>query len=435
MHEIWEKYGDRFVIELLDSERKYFALDEINGNTDITRFYSKTNGWQKRTTVFWRGDVIVKTVYEQIGIQDNGSIGCITYEESDTELKTDNRGNVLPLTSRGKPKKLTATNILSPTPTGCTFYFCINNVSADPKAEIYAYSKKNSLALPIGEKERLAEIKTCDDLRGFIEYYVSSCPEDYFEKVGRMRNSAHQTVKYRVGDIFRMEVDRFRYCYGIITGGVNSIKKWDELPEHHSLRGLMSVPIMVRYYNLITDDADMNAEKLSRIPLDRLLICADNDIIWGTHTIVDHKKLTEDDLEFNLVCTKIWSRNNHNTVFTQNFLVKIGMISLPGEYSLHVEWGTAAITVPYEKISAELREYMKDYDSPHSGNMLGIPADLLLSKETSYSYKNNLLEERNRDMRNALFSCIGLPEDASFDDFAVKFGGLTKAEILKKLND
>ena len=279
MHEIWKKYGDRFVIELLDSERKYFALDEINGNTDITRFYSKTHGWQKRTTVFWRGDVIVKTVYEQIGIQDNGSIGCITYEESDTELKTDNRENVLPLTSRGKLKKLTATNILSPTPTGCTFYFCINNVSVAPKAEIYAYNKKNRLELPIGEKERLAKIKTCDDLRGFIEYYVSSCPEDYFEKVGRMRNSAHQTVKYRVGDIFRMEVDRFRYCYGIITGKVNTIKKWDELPEKHSLRGLIGVPIMVRYYDIITENADMTAEKLKDVPLDRLEVCVDNDII------------------------------------------------------------------------------------------------------------------------------------------------------------
>ena len=51
----------------------------------------------------------------------------------------------------------------------------------------------------------------------------------------------------------------------------------------------MSVPIMVRYYDIITENADMTAEKLKDVPLDRLEVCVDNDIIWGTHTVVDHK--------------------------------------------------------------------------------------------------------------------------------------------------
>ena len=102
---------------------------------------------------------------------------------------------------------------------------------------------------------------------------------------------------------------------------------------------------------------------------------------------------------------------------------------------IHIEWGTAQTELSFLDLSQKLREYMQNYNSPHGGNRLCIPADLLLNKENYYTYKNNLLEERNRHIKNELFSYIGLPEDASFDDFARKFGGLTKAEILKKLND
>ena len=35
-------------------------------------------------------------------------------------------------------------------------------------------------------------------------------------------------------------------------------------------------------------------------------------------------------------------------------------------------------------------------------------------------------------MRMELFSCLGLEQNATFDEFAVRFGGLTKKEILAK---
>ena len=35
-------------------------------------------------------------------------------------------------------------------------------------------------------------------------------------------------------------------------------------------------------------------------------------------------------------------------------------------------------------------------------------------------------------MRSELFSCLGLDENATFDEFAMMFGGLTQKEILGK---
>ena len=48
-------------------------------------------------------------------------------------------------------------------------------------------------------------------------------------------------------------------------------------------------------------------------------------------------------------------------------------------------------------------------------------------------YKNNLLNPENRDFLNEIFACLGLDPDTDFDTFAVKFGGLTKSEILKRM--
>ena len=50
-----------------------------------------------------------------------------------------------------------------------------------------------------------------------------------------------------------------------------------------------------------------------------------------------------------------------------------------------------------------------------------------------YKYKYNLLNEENSEIREELFRCLQLSSNANFDDFAIQFGGLTKKQILRKL--
>lgn len=42
-------------------------------------------------------------------------------------------------------------------------------------------------------------------------------------------------------------------------------------------------------------------------------------------------------------------------------------------------------------------------------------------------------EEMNREMREELFLCLGLQKNATFNNFAEKFGGLSKEEIVEKI--
>ncbi len=119
-----ELFGKEYYLEITNEERRYLGLEPIMEEWDITQFYSKTNLWHKRTTVFWEGNVIKKVIVEQKRVvSPDNRITYHSIQEDDTNLSTENRERLLPLTNRGKKKKVTATNVLAITPLGCTFHF------------------------------------------------------------------------------------------------------------------------------------------------------------------------------------------------------------------------------------------------------------------------------------------------------------------------
>lgn len=114
----WDNlFGSGFLLTLTNEERKYLGLNPLDTKWDILEFYSKTNYWHKRTTVFFDNDVIIKVIYESKKIV-NEEIHSESISEYDANIQTENRMWVLPLTERGKKKKLNATNISAYRPTG-----------------------------------------------------------------------------------------------------------------------------------------------------------------------------------------------------------------------------------------------------------------------------------------------------------------------------
>ena len=383
----WEKeFGSQHLITLENDTRPYFALEKMESRWEKQAYYSRTNLWWKRTELFFDGDTIRKVIEEEKQVRTNGEIYRQSYREYDTCLQTQERKLLLPLTKRGKPKPLTASAVGNTT-------------------------------------EKIAAIQNDSDFQKFAKWYIATCPDDYFAKVERVKNSTHQTVKYRTGDIFRVEYDRFSYCYGLVTGEIRKILRWEELPDSHSFHMLMTVPVMVRFYEVMTPNASMTPEELSQYPLGRVELCADNDLLWGTHPIVGHRRLAADDVEFPLVCSRV----------SGDFF--------PEEESacdLYVEWGTAQVVLPASSLSPVLQDWLKGYFCPWGGVQLGIFPDLVGLREEEKlrldTYRNNLQISQNREIREELFCCLGLPDDADFDDFAISFGGLTMEEIVKKLN-
>lgn len=429
----WEnKFGNQFLITLTNKERRYLGLSELSPSWDSLAFCSKTNLWYTRATAFFDGSTIVKVISETKRVLDNGTVNSESYIEYDTKLYTADRKQILPLTIRGKAKPLSASNINAVTPFGCSFAI---GYESGKDTRLRLNNPRANKEFPIGEWDAIAAIKSEPDFHAFMDTYISTCGNNYFDKLQTFKDAKKVTIKYKHGDIFRMELDRTRYCYGIITGTIKRFKAMPELPEKHSLRQLMMVPIMVRPYQLITHDPKLKAEELSHVSLGRVQIVGDNDIIWGTHTIVDHKPLAPDDLEFHFVCTKIVSRNHHNTLFTQDMFMRDGLIPQQ-EYTLYIEWGFAQTSLRYDQLSDKLKSLLADYSSPHGGVSMGIDPRSAVPDEKHrqyYSYRKNLLNPENSEMLDEIFACLGLNPGTTFDQFAEKFGGLTRQEIISRM--
>lgn len=422
-------FGKDYFIGLTNTERTYFALNPLSEKWESASYYSKTNMWYTRVVAYFEGNIIVKVIHEEKRMLADNTVNFLYYQEYDTKLETEERKLLLPLTQRGKPKKLSASNISSVLPFGCRFHI---QFQKGKETYIVLDNPRGNVTFPVGEWERIGIIKNDQDFHDFSSYYISSCSEDYFEKLNGFRKAGKRTVKYNVGDIFRMDLDRTRYCYGVIIGDVKKIQSFPELPDRHSLRQLMMVPVMVRFYQLITNDPNMKKDDLKNIPMGRLSVCADNDIIWGQHTIVDHKLIAPEDLEFNLVCVKqFFDLSQHETLFTQDRMYRDGMIK-DKSYSLFIEWGTAQVLLASDRISPELKAIMDSYSSPHGGVKISIdPVDAVpdAKGKSTVNYRMNLLNPENREIRALLFSALGLQPDSDFDEFAAAFNGLTKEEL------
>lgn len=431
-HEWKTMFGEAAVLTLTDEERRYFALNPLDLTWQAMHFYSRLGDSVTKNTLFFEGDTIVKTVTETIE-QRFGNIHALDYTESDTHVQTENRETILPLTACSKPKKLTPSNLENINPFGCSFDFQMGNQS---QPQIFLDNFRSAQRFPIGEEKRIAAIRNETDFHAFTRYYMESCRADYFEKLEAFRTAERKTVKYKVGDIFRMSYDRTRYCYGIIIGEVRQYTKMPELPKLHTLRQQMTVPLLLRGWELITERDDMTAEELAAYPLGRTWSCSDDDILRATHPIVDYRNLCEDDLEFHLICAKRLFKNSNIWICGQETHGKILGNDTRQVYDLYIEWGFAQTVIPRDKISDRLLKLMAEYPGSSNGTLLSVVPRYLVPEDKLSShafYRQNLHEPHNAEIRREIFKNLGLPEDCDFDTFALAFGGLTRTQILEKI--
>ena len=431
-----------YTITLTDEERRYLGLDPVDENWETVSMYSVTHFLKKRTVLFYEGNTIIKVIFEEHSVDDNGTCLRKSYNEFDTRLETDNRTMLLPLTSRGRAKPVNPTNVMAVKPFGCDLSIYLNK----DKSGIAAQNLRNNQVIPIGEAERVKKIMSDEDFHEFMRYYISTCPDDYFERIAAVRNMEHQTVKFRAGDIFRCQVDRQHYTYGLILGKTREIEKWDELPKEHSFRNVMMQTVIVRMYDFVTADKDMTAKDLAGRTLRPPQLCSDCDILWGTHKIVDRKELVPDDIQFIFQLARQWKKDDHFTLFTAETLVKQSVKNAKSKVhdprALYVEWGFASFEIPWENVPDNIRNMVENGSYFNGGVSLSIRGELcgkslndILKETPKHLIQYDLLLPENRDKFNIVMQFLGLPDDCTLDDFAAKYGGLTRKEYIRLIGE
>ncbi|HHV28079.1 immunity 26/phosphotriesterase HocA family protein [Acetivibrio mesophilus] len=394
---------DKYLIEFNHGERPYFALDEIDPSWEKVTMFSTTYNIHKRTVFFFDKDIIRKIIYEEI-VDDNGKEGIVrdSYSELNTEIVTKNRNTILPKTERGREKSLTPTNAMNGGFTEC--HFNITFANDNYPCHMYCANARNVQYLHFLGHEN---IRNNNDFRKYVEEYVSNSPKNHMERIKRIRNSKHVTVKFTAGDIFRVEFDYRHYGYGIILGKIRQLEKWDEIPKEHVFRRQMTQPIIFRMYDIVTEDGNLKKEDLQNIELLPLDIAQDNEIIWGTYPIIDTKTLEEKDIDLPFMIEPLKGSKKDKVKIT---------------------WGTSIIELDAEKIP-ELLKYRTDF----YGVSLCMNFDYLLSK---HGYRSDSYTDLSKyihiaELKRKLAEYLGEDENFDMDDFAKRFGGLTRKQYIE----
>ena len=428
-------------VNLTNEERRYLALNDLKPEWDAVSLFSVTYFLKKRTLLFYEGNTIVKVIYEEQSLEDDGSVRWRQYGEYDTCLATEDRKLLLPLTSRGRAKPITAANVLAVDPFGCKVRICLKK----NESTIWAGNYRNCQELAIGEEKRIRTILSESDFHAFMKDYIATCPENYFERIAEIREMRHQTVPFRAGDIFRCQTDRSHYTYGLILGKTRDLEKWKELPAVHSFRNLMAQPILVRMYDFVATDAEMTAGQLSKMPLRPPVICTDEEIVWGTHKIVAHKELEPDDVQFELHLARRGGKRDEDHPFAAENLTRLFSDLLPKEKrkpprALWVEWGFASVEIPWEEVPKEIKAFLNEGVYYNSGAQFGISGECcgktlaeIVGETPDHALRYNLLLPENRDQFRLVMRALGLPDDCSYDGFALRYGGISRQKYIELL--
>lgn len=387
------------IVELNDRYRHFYGLSPLDPKWDKEVRYSVTHDIQKRTELYYEGDTLKKYIYEEKYMHSAN----VLYEESDLDAQTDSRQMLLPKTARGRAKPVTPSLLRTPTYMLGHVYVSLRE---DGKGSIISFNSRNDQSLPLPPGNRLSSAR---DFIDYTEKYIASCPDDYESILDHFRTKERVTVKFTGGDIFRVQITPTLYTYCLIICKVRQLLKWQEVPKEHPLQNIMCQPIAFRQYAVITDDPNMTAEQLSQFPLLETDYAQDNEILWETYPIVAHKQLTESDIDFGVMVS-----------FEKNYIM--------WDFTFyHLGAGD-------RKLKKELEKWHRipQPDGIPSGRYccsLGIHVWIPGAKKGVIPTDNYF--QYFGKLKDIITDSLGLDGSAPSDDFAKRFGGITRSDFIR----
>ncbi len=377
-----------FAVDLNDRYRYYYGLAPIDSKWESMTFYSVTHCFYKRTIMFFDGNSVKKMIFEEKNSLNGGQV----YRETDVEAETVDRKLLIPKTERGKNKSLTPTSLQNPTYSRATLEVAL----CQKNSGISVFNPKNDQILPVLSDN----MNSKDDFIRLTEDYISSCPENYDDVIQRFRTIDRPHVKFRAGDIFRIQITPTLYTYCLILGKVRDILKWEELDKNHPLQKVMAQPIVYRQFAIVTDNPDMTAQELCGIPMLDCEFAQDNEILWGTYPIAAHKALEKSDIDLGFSASS---------------------------YFKSISWG-----LTYHELGDEFEQI---FDAETDMSSYGMHLFIQYNDNDLKKGEITVTSSKADELKKRITEYFGLDASCPCDDFSCKFGGITRSQYIELANE
>ncbi len=261
-------------MELTNEQRKYLGLEPIEATWERVEIPSNSVKPELSTgknILFFDGDVLRKVIW----LHNNGH-----FLENSYRLRTqDNRTMIAPLTQRGKPKRLNGVNIQRCTPYGTYFDYNGGIFIANYTTQQTYYSSAFA-GVPFMKQEELAS---------FLARWMSETTDEDLEEVQAFAHSKRRRCKYKEGDFFRFKYDRRNYGYGRILLDVRKFIK-DGGKFWNILAGKA---LCVSVYHIITENPNVEIQKLQALPSCPSTYMMDNRFFYGEYEVIGNQPVPE----------------------------------------------------------------------------------------------------------------------------------------------
>ena len=385
------------MFELTNRQREYLGLDLIE--SDWERFELKAGPYQPESILYFDGELLKK----QIVSNDN------RYYEWPVNIQTRSKSVILPKTSKGKEKKLTAATLEKYKPDGVSFEWTING-------KVFITNHNTQINYYSNFLEDF-KINNLDELSSWIESYISDSPSNYFDELKEFKIAQRKNVKYRPGDFFAFKVSRTEYGFGRILLDVNKLRKKKLVSEHHGLQLIMGPPLLVKIYAFTSSKLKVDLKELATkpsLPSDYIM---DNLIFYGEYPILGNLKLQPEEYEFPISFGRSISALRPGITFLQWGFIHLEKPIQEFNKYLSKNDGTLGNHNPYGYYSNGFyhRYMIKDINST-------IEKGIYKFDSEHYKDQCDLRNPKNEEIKREIFRNYGLDPEKPYIENCQKIG-------------
>jgi len=264
--------------ELTNEQRAYFGLEPTNPNW--TKVPLKGDTYRPDSIIYFDGDVIKKHV-----ISTNEK-----YEEKQYNDCTRERNYLLPATSKGKEKKLTASVLESRQPQGVYCY-----LDAHDRVLIGNYDTQTTFYDSWWDNRDLHDHRSIEQS---VAKFINATLPNYLSEVTAFKKSKRKNVKFKQGDIFALKINLTEYAFGRVLLNIDTLKKKNLISKEHGLSLIMGKPVLIKLYAYTAETKNVKIDHLISLPSLPSDYIMDNKLFYGEYEIIGNKLLTIDEMDF-----------------------------------------------------------------------------------------------------------------------------------------
>lgn len=149
-----------------------------------------------------------------------------TYKEFHFNEQTYNWEVLLLKTSRGKEKKLNATNFEKRTPFGV--YLSVDEYGS---LTVASFTSQTSFYNRLWEKPVQKNLNPSD----LIDEFIQNVPENHFAQIDEFKNQTRKRCEFKAGDYFCFNLNLHEFGFGRILLDIDKLRKSGVLPLDHKL--------------------------------------------------------------------------------------------------------------------------------------------------------------------------------------------------------